>query len=122
MQLNREASAGVLVRSFQPGILRVGDRDITAPVILTLTEIISGWSPPEVGAMSIDDFALVLEQRPQVLLLGTGTVQRFPAPELGVHIMRGGVGFEVMDTRAACRTFNVLASEGRRVAAALLLR
>jgi uncharacterized protein len=122
MQLDRESSAGVFIQSFQDGILRVGDRDITSPVILTVTEIISHWSPPDVSALSIDDFGLVLEQRPQVILLGTGMAQRFPAPELGVHIMRRGIGFEVMDTRAACRTFNVLAGEGRRVAAALLLR
>ncbi|UCG72109.1 MAG: hypothetical protein JSV45_12780 [Chromatiales bacterium] len=121
MQLDREPSAGVFVRSFRPGTLRLADREITSAVILTATEVITSWAPPDVGAMSIDDFALALEHEPELLLLGTGTRQRFPAPEIGVHIMRAGIGFEVMDTRAACRTFNVLAAEGRRVMAALLL-
>jgi uncharacterized protein len=71
--------------------------------------------------MSIDDFAVVLEQRPELLLLGSGPGQLFPPAELGMQIMQAGIGFEVMDTRAACRTFNVLVGEGRRVMAALLL-
>jgi len=121
MQLDREPSAGVFIRSFRPGILRLADREITSSVILTATDVITSWSPPAVGAMSIDDFALALEQAPELLLLGTGTRQQFPAPRVGMQIMQAGIGFEVMDTRAACRTFNVLAAEGRRVMAALLL-
>lgn len=121
MQLDREPSAGVFIRSFRPGTLRLADRAITSAVILTATEVITAWSPPDIGAMSIDDFTLALEHEPELLLLGTGTRQHFPAPEIGVQIMRAGIGFEVMDTRAACRTFNVLAAEGRRVMAALLL-
>lgn len=121
MQLDREPSAGVFIRSFRPGTLRLADREIRSAVILTATEVITAWSPPDIGVMSIDDFTLALEREPELLLLGTGTRQLFPAPEIGVQIMRAGIGFEVMDTRAACRTFNVLAAEGRRVMAALLL-
>ena len=121
MQLDREPSAGVFIRSFRPGTLRLADRDITSPVILTASEVITSWSPPTVGAMSIDDFALALQHEPELLLLGTGSRQHFPAPAIGMQIMRAGIGFEVMNTHAACRTFNVLAGEGRRVMAALLL-
>jgi uncharacterized protein len=53
-------------------------------------------------------------------LLGTGARQIFPAPSYGAQFLRAGIGFEVMDTGAACRTFNVLVAEQRRVAALLL--
>jgi len=58
---------------------------------------------------------------PELVILGTGRRQRFPRTELIAPLVRAGIGWEVMDTGAACRTFNVLVAEGRRVAAALLL-
>lgn len=121
MQLDREPKTGVYVRSVHQGVLRLADREVATPVILTNTEVITTWSPPAVGALSIDDFRLVLKQAPELLILGTGDRLEFPSPKLGVEIMRAGIGFEVMDTSAACRTFNVLVGEGRRVMAALLL-
>ncbi len=63
--------------------------------------------------------ALALE--PELVLLGTGERQIFPAASVGAQFLRAGIGFEVMDTGAACRTFNVLVGEKRRVAALLLL-
>lgn len=121
MQLDREPTAGVYIRSFRQGVLRLADRELTSPVILTATDVITAWTPPPIAAMSIDDFTPALEHRPELLLLGSGLRQLFPAPAVGMQIMRAGIGFEVMDTRAACRTFNVLVGEGRRVMAALLL-
>lgn len=121
MQLNLEKNNGIFVHSFSAGELRVNDRIITGPVILTPDAIIEDWAPPDVGALSIADFAAALAIRPEVLLLGTGARQTFPPTALLVEIMRDGTGVEVMATGAACRTFNVLVAEGRRVAAALLL-
>ncbi|MCP4126357.1 MAG: hypothetical protein GY753_04760, partial [Gammaproteobacteria bacterium] len=58
---------------------------------------------------------------PQLVILGTGEEQQFPQPALYALLLNQGVGVEVMTTPAACRTYNILVSEGRRVAAALLL-
>ena len=121
MQLDRDPTPGLVVRSFRPGLLRVGDRDITTPVVLSAPDLIIPWTPPDLIELSIDDLAAVLDRQPELILLGTGSHHRFPAPELSMYVMRQGVGLEVMDTAAACRTFNVLAAEGRRVAAALFL-
>lgn len=63
----------------------------------------------------------MLELAPEVVIVGTGARQRFPAPQLLRPLIEAGIGFEVMDLAAACRTYNILASEGRAVAAALLL-
>jgi uncharacterized protein len=66
-------------------------------------------------------FEAILEFMPEIVLLGTGGTLRFPHPRLTEALIRAQIGVEVMDTPAACRTYNILASEGRKVAAALLL-
>ena len=66
-------------------------------------------------------FAQILALKPELVIMGTGRGLRFPTPALRRSLIKAGVGFEAMDTGAACRTFNVLASEGRAVLAALIL-
>lgn len=79
------------------------------------------WSPDRWEAMEVGHFEELLEWDPEVVLLGSGARTRFPTPELLAPLHRHGIGIEVMDTVAACRTFNILAGEGRRVTAALLM-
>ncbi len=122
MQLDLEKGSGILIRSFSAGKLHVNDQIIDRHVMLTADEIISDWSPAPLENLSITDFSLALERSPEVILFGTGLTQRFPNTQLITEIVRQGIGFEIMDTAAACRTFNVLAAEQRRVVAALLLR
>jgi uncharacterized protein len=62
-----------------------------------------------------------LALEPELVLLGTGARQIFPAASFGAQFLRAGIGFEVMDSSAACRTFNVWVGEQRRVAAMLLV-
>ncbi len=121
MQFARDESSSIQIRSYVAGELRVGQTILTAPAILSPSKIHENWSPPEVGSMSIRDFAIAMTEQPEVILLGTGPQQIFPRLTLISAVMQQGIGFEFMDTAAACRTFNVLASEGRRVVAALLL-
>ena len=63
----------------------------------------------------------LLATSPEIVLLGTGATQRFPHPKLTAPLLRARVGLEVMDTRAACRTYNILVAEGRSVTAALII-
>lgn len=121
MQLDLEKNSGVFIRSFRPGELRVGDSVIAGPVILTPEDIVNDWRPPAISELSAADFARALDFTPEVILFGTGQAQQFPPIAVIAKILRTGVGFEVMDTAAACRTFNVLAAESRRVVAALLV-
>lgn len=79
------------------------------------------WHEGEFGALQAAHLAALLAMKPAVVLLGTGSRQRFPAPAIMRPLIEAGVGCEVMDTGAACRTYNILASEGRQVVAALLL-
>jgi uncharacterized protein len=103
-----------------PGWVRVGAREYRTSVVLT-AEAVVDWPPTAFEALTEADFAPLVELAPDVVLLGTGAAIRFPHPRLTRALAEGGIGVEVMDTAAACRTFNILVAEGRRVAAALLL-
>jgi len=83
--------------------------------------LIAPWAA-SLEHLAPEDWAPLLPLRPEVVLLGTGTRQRFPAPQVLRPLIEAGIGVEVMDLPAACRTYNILMSEGRLVAAALLLR
>jgi len=78
------------------------------------------WAPASFAELSEAHFAHIVELHPEVVLLGTGARQRFPHPQPTAPLARAGIGLEVMDVQAACRTYNILAAEDRVVVAALL--
>lgn len=82
---------------------------------------VQSWAAARFDALRAADFEAVLALQPELVLVGTGPRQRFPAAPLLRPLVEQGVGFEIMDTPAACRTFNILIAEGRHVVAALLL-
>lgn len=79
------------------------------------------WRPSHFEALMPDDFEAVLQWQPEVLIFGSGPRLRFASPSLYRRLIERRIGIETMDTAAACRTFNVLASEGRAVVAAVLM-
>ncbi len=83
-------------------------------------QLIEKWTPASFSTLSRTDFDFLATLDAEIILLGTGKLLRFPSPELMQSLMQARKGIEVMDTQAACRTFNVLAGEKRKVAAALL--
>ena len=92
-------------------------------LILTAGQIRTGWAPDargDLGALRAEDLAAVAELRPEIVIVGTGQRQRFPAPALLRPLIEARIGFEFMDLPAACRTYNILVGEGRSVAVALL--
>ena len=90
-------------------------------LIVTPERLIERWGTSGFEALASRDFELVASLKPEVVLLGTGAALRFPVPALFRCLTDARIGLEVMDTDAACRTYNILMSEGRRVAAALLI-
>jgi uncharacterized protein len=84
-------------------------------------EVRSDWVVAGFDALGEEHFDYFLALEPDVLLLGTGARQRFPHPRLYRSLTDAGIGVECMDTPAACRTYNILVAEGRRVVAAILL-
>ena len=108
------------VRSVDEEGIRIGDTLYTDGLLLSATTLQEDWGPAELEALSDTDLESVLALKPEVILLGTGRTQQFLHPSRLAPCYRAGVGIELMTTDAACRTFNVLASEGRQVVAALL--
>lgn len=92
----------------------------TAGGIIVMPEHMQPWDVAGFDALTEADFQVFLELKPEILLLGTGPKQRFPHPRLTRALMERRIGVEAMDVQAACRTYNILMAEERRVAAALL--
>jgi uncharacterized protein len=90
-------------------------------LIITPQEVLA-WPVADFAGLAAQDFALLENRGLEIVLLGTGPKQRFPHPRLTAALPAAGIGLEVMDLKAACRTYNILAAEERRVAAALLFK
>lgn len=103
------------------GFVRLGIVEYRENIVVTPEKIVTGWAPRGFDALAAEDFATLVELAPEIALFGSGATIRFPHPRLARALTDAHIGLEVMDTPAACRTFNILAAEGRRVAAAILL-
>lgn len=121
MKLHAEKGSGNYIQSVTRQAVLINGTSHSAPVIVCADSVITNWSPRPLAELQLSDFQPALDLQPEVILFGTGTTHRFAGNFLVTAIMSRGIGFEVMATDAACRTYNVLASEGRRVVAALLL-
>jgi uncharacterized protein len=123
MQLNLEhPDHEFQLRGADGRVAVVNDRPLTSSFVLAPDKLIENWAVTDVRALAPDDFVPLLELAPEVILLGTGATQVFPAAALMAACLSRGIGLEVMNNSAAARTFNVLASEGRRVVAGFILQ
>ena len=122
MRLTEDSSSPInLIRGYSAGELKINDQSYEDAVILSPRELLTDASLSTVADLSPTHATRILELDPELVLVGSGPKQIFPAASFGAHFLRAGVGFEVMDTGAACRTFNVLAAEQRRVVAVLIV-
>jgi len=109
-----------LIRTYEAGRIVVGEQDYQRSLIVLADRLITDWPPQSHTELSAADMQVLADLRCEVVLLGTGRELRFPSPALLAPLAAVGTGIEVMDTGAACRTYNILMGEGRRVAAALM--
>ncbi|MCH8072217.1 MAG: hypothetical protein IIA09_09730 [Proteobacteria bacterium] len=121
MNFTRDQMSAVTVRQVEPGVIRIGDDSIAENVVLFRDEIQRGISISSVAALQEQDLHDLLSRQPELVIFGTGWKPQRPPRELVFAMARHGIGFETMDTPAACRTFNILLSEGRDVAAILII-
>jgi uncharacterized protein len=117
-----DGSSGHLIDAYGDDGILIGGRRFTRGLIVTPNQVQDDWGPARPADLTVEhlDALLAIEPETQVIVLGTGETQVFPDPALYFAVIGRGVGFEVMDTGAACRTYNILMSEGRRVVAGLL--
>lgn len=121
VQLNR-GGAGPHFTGYGEGYVSVAGQRYEHPLVLAPGQGVQHWTVGGFDAVTPAHFeALLQAHAPEVVVFGTGAKLRFPAAEVSRVLLRAGVGLEVMDTPAACRTYNILLSEDRRVVAAILL-
>lgn len=111
-----------LIRGYSADEVRIGEHAVRSSCIVTADTLITQWEPQTFAELYPRHLEALLALTPELVLLGTGPTQQFPSAEIRALLGSRGVGLEAMHLGAACRTFNVLIQEERRVAAALFLR
>jgi uncharacterized protein len=123
MQFTLDARGDVnLVRAYSAGEIRVGERIVRSNCLIGAHTLIEPWGPDSVDDLALEHMAAVFDLEPQLALLGTGSTHVNPKPGLRGAFNARGIGLEAMTLGAACRTFNVLVQEERRVVAMLFVR
>jgi uncharacterized protein len=103
------------------GYVEVNRARHSTSLVVNADRVITDWPAVSIETLSADHIAAILELAPEIVLLGTGPAFRFPDAARLALLYQAGIGVEVMDTPAACRTYNILLGEGRNVVAALIL-
>jgi uncharacterized protein len=122
LKLHQEASDALnTITSYGADYVAINLERHGGSVIVMPESPVIAWHVSSFEVLTPEHFDTLLEARPEVVIFGSGTRLRFPHPRLTAQLSRQRIGVETMDFGAACRTYNILMSEGRRVAAALLI-
>jgi uncharacterized protein len=122
MKLTDETRRGThVIRAYSDTEIQVGEDIVIRRSCIITADRIHEWSPRSADDIALADLDPLLDMAPEIVLLGTGETQRFPDTAVLGAILARGIGVEVMANGAACRTYNVLVSEDRKVAVALVL-
>ena len=121
MKLQPDRFDTLAITGHGPGWVAVNGEPVHHSLVISARGDRLDWLAPSFDALSAAHFEQLLTLRPELVVFGSGERLRFPAPALLRALIGQNIGVETMDTRAACRTYNILAAEGRRVVAALLV-
>ena len=122
MKFHLEQTAGRnAFTGYGEGYVAVNGERHQASLVVGAERLITDWPARSVDALAADHLAAIIEMAPEIVLIGTGSRFEFPDPARLAPLYKAGIGVEVMDTPAACRTYNILMGEGRNVVAALIV-
>lgn len=121
MKLHLQTGDEYLVRSYSDLEIQINNETYLNSLILRPNGVIGSWPPNHFDELAEEHFNQLAALSPELIVLGTGSSMRFPDPRLTKSITDQSIGLEIMDTYAACRTYNILAGEGRDVVAAFIL-
>jgi uncharacterized protein len=123
MKFTQDLPAGSVnyIRAYAPGCVNVNDRLLNRSLVLAPGVLMEHWGPQCLEEITLAHLEPALALEPEILVIGTGSNLKFPEARIVAEIQQRGIGLEVLDTAAACRTYNVLVSENRNVVAALLM-
>ena len=114
------AEGANLIRRYGADFIQIGEQEIRASCIVSAATL-TPWPPRSVDEVTVESLAPLFALQPEVVVLSTGSTQKFPRAALRAEFAARRIGLEVMEVGAACRTYNVLVSEERKVLAAVLL-
>jgi len=109
------------ITGYGDGYIEINKIPYSHAVLLSSDGEILEWGVKSFEELSSTDFAQMASLKPELIIIGTGKRQRFPRPELLKTLIEAKLGFEIMDSQAACRTYNILVGEGRQVLLALIV-
>ena len=121
IKFTRETSEANVVTAWEAGGVRIGEEWIRENLVLSGEEILRGWPASDPEALGLADLEPAMALDPEIIIVGTGTSLTLPDVDLMTEVAARGIGLEITDTPAACRTYNVLIHERRSVVAALFL-
>ena len=122
MKLQSDPHSGAnTITGYGDGYVEINQTPYAHAVLLSSDGAISAWPAQSFDSLEASHFAQMVDLKPELILIGTGSKQRFPKPELLKSLILAKIGFEIMDSQAACRTYNILVSEGRQVLLALIV-
>ena len=122
MKLQSDPHSGAnTITGYGDGYVEINKTPYAHAVVLSSDGAISEWSAQSFENLEAHHFSQLIDLKPELILIGTGKRQRFPKPELLKALISAKIGFEIMDSQAACRTYNILVGEGRKVLLALIV-
>lgn len=120
IELDTRISGQMFIDAYSADGIVVNKTLYPGNIIVTADEVITNWPPQNISELNAAHFDPVISRSPEILLVGTGLRQNFPDLTILSPVITNNIGFEVMDTGAACRAYNFLVGEGRIVIAALM--
>lgn len=122
MKLQSDPHSGAnSITGYGDGFVEINKTPYSHSVLLSSNGNIEGWPVKSFDALEAANFTQMAALKPELIIIGTGNRQRFPRPELVKTLIDAKIGFEIMDSQAACRTYNILVGEGRQVLLALIV-
>ncbi|QWE16050.1 Mth938-like domain-containing protein [Polynucleobacter sp. AP-Nino-20-G2] len=122
MKLQSDPHSGAnTITGYGDGYVEINKTPYSHAVLLSSDGEILEWPVKSFDALTTADFSQMAAIKPELIIIGTGTRQRFPGPELLKPLIDAKIGFEIMNSQAACRTYNILVGEGRQVLLALIV-
>lgn len=112
---------GYYVTGYDQGTILINGSPRTSSFIISLETLIEDWSPTHIDDLRAQHMQPLLQLQPELVLIGTGDALKFPAIEHYAALIHQNIGVEIMDSAAACRTYNILLGEGRKVVAGIIL-
>ncbi len=110
-----------IIQAYEPGSVSINSVVYTSSLIVCPDTLIENWDLANISTMGDEHLRTILDLGPELILIGSGQSLVFPSAETLLPLIESGLGYEVMGTGAACRTYNILMAEGRRVVAGLII-